>query len=66
MLSCTLFTQDFEGEDGGDDNAVIRNPESVKLVTKLLGLETSDGLSFALTTLRNETRGMQVKPGCAN
>ena len=50
--------QDFRGEDGGEDNAVIRNPESVELVANLLDLETSDELSFALTTLRNETRGV--------
>ena len=58
MRYCNCSMQDFRGEDGGEDNAVIRNPESVELVANLLDLETSDELSFALTTLRNETRGV--------
>ena len=49
--------QEFAGADGGNDNSVIANPESVGLVSKLLQLEEGQDLSFALTTLRTETRG---------
>ncbi len=45
------------GADGGQDNATVKNPESVDLVAKLLGLESSKDLCFALITLRTETRG---------
>lgn len=58
-MNLPLPPQEFEGDDGGDDNSVIKNPQSVELVAKLLELESSQELSFALTTLRTETRGME-------
>ena len=58
---CTMYCmQEFEGADGTDDDAVIKNPESAKLVDTILGLESYEDLSFALTTLRTETRGVLI------
>ncbi len=57
MRICCIVLQEFEGADGTDDNAIIKNPESAKLVDEILGLENYDDLCFALTTLRTETRG---------
>lgn len=50
--------QEFEGADGGEDSARVRNPEAVDSVSEVLQLESSDELSFALTTLRTTTRGI--------
>ena len=48
--------QEFGRKD--DDSAVILNKEVAETVTELLGLESVDDLSFALTTLRTVTRGI--------
>lgn len=50
--------QEFGCRD--DDSAVILNKEVAETVTELLGLESVDDLSFALTTLRTVTRGMHI------
>lgn len=50
--------QEFGSKD--DDSAVILNKEVAETVTELLGLESVDDLSFALTTLRTVTRGMYI------
>ncbi len=55
--SLTLGIQEFAGADGGEDSARVSNPEAVKVVSEVLQLESSDELSFALTTLRTTTRG---------
>jgi len=52
-----FMIQEFQGSDGGQDNARVKNPESADLVARLLGLEDSKDLCFALITLRTETRG---------
>ena len=48
--------QEFGRRD--DDSAVILNKEVAETVTELLGLESVDDLSFALTILRTVTRGI--------
>lgn len=55
MYSVPCF-QEFGSRD--DDSAVILNKEVAETVTELLGLESVDDLSFALTTLRTVTRGI--------
>ena len=56
-MPCTLYLQEFEGADGGEDNAAIQNPDSIKAVSDLLQMGGSEDISFALTTLRTTTRG---------
>ena len=49
--------QEFGSQTKEDDTAVILNKEVAETVTELLGLESVEHLSFALTTLRTMTRG---------
>uniref|UniRef100_A0A1X7U738 non-specific serine/threonine protein kinase n=1 Tax=Amphimedon queenslandica TaxID=400682 RepID=A0A1X7U738_AMPQE len=51
---------EFGSQTREDDSAIILNKEGAKTVTELLGLESAEHLSFALTTLRTTTRGETV------
>ena len=53
--------QEFRGVEDGEDNARVKNRQVAKAAAQVLELESAGELCFALTTLRTETRGQQLK-----
>lgn len=52
--------QEFRGADGGEDNSRVRNRLLARAAAQALEIESVGELCFALTTLRTETRGIQL------
>ena len=63
VISPLHCVQEFVPDSEDTEHASVCSPEKVEIVCRLLGLEHPEDIAFALTTLRNFTRGEYARSG---